>query len=175
MHICGRKKKKNTFSWCFYDLLCSINVKLCVWDISYLGNLEVDREYFSFSLCDLWLLQKCEIEFMSISILPYDNINNWGDLGFWGERERQGVAFTNGVRENGNSRFSGLNHSPSGEFGFCVQWFHTVWFLMYSIVYQGGDMKRGIYEIWHFSHWEDVIYGDGRCCLMKYSFVTFAL
>lgn len=51
-------------------------MKLCVQDISYLGDLEVGREYFSSSLCDLWLLQKCEIEFMSISIIPYDNINN---------------------------------------------------------------------------------------------------
>lgn len=73
MHSCG---KKPTFSWCFYDLLCGRNVKLCIWCISYLSDLEVGREYFSSSLHDLWLLQKCEIEYMSISILPYDNISN---------------------------------------------------------------------------------------------------
>lgn len=81
MHSCG---KKNTFSCCFYDLLCARNVKLCIWYISYLSDLEVGREYFSSSLHDLWLLQKCEIEYMSISILPYDNISNWRDLGVWG-------------------------------------------------------------------------------------------
>lgn len=32
---------------------------------------------------DVWLLQKCEIEYMSISILPYDNISNLSDLGIW--------------------------------------------------------------------------------------------
>lgn len=69
-------EKKNTFSWCFHDLSCGRNVKLCIWDISYLSDLEVGREYFSSSLHDLWLLQKCEIEYMSISILPYDNISN---------------------------------------------------------------------------------------------------
>lgn len=51
-------------------------MKLCIWDISYLSDLEVGREYFSSLLHDLWLLQKCEIEYMSISILPYDNISN---------------------------------------------------------------------------------------------------
>lgn len=70
------EKKKNTFSWRFHDLLCGRNVKLCIWGISYLSDLEVGREYFSSSLDDLWLLQKCEIEYMSISILPYDNISN---------------------------------------------------------------------------------------------------
>lgn len=59
-------------------------MKLCIRDISYLSDLEVGREYFSSSLHDLWLLQKCEIEYMSISILPYDNISNWRDLGVWG-------------------------------------------------------------------------------------------
>lgn len=59
-------------------------MKLCIRDISYLSDLEVGREYFSSSLNDLWLLQKCEIEYMSISILPYDNISNWRDLGVWG-------------------------------------------------------------------------------------------
>lgn len=51
-------------------------MKLCIRDISYLSDLEVGREYFSSSLHDLWLLQKCEIEYMSISILPYHNISN---------------------------------------------------------------------------------------------------
>lgn len=83
MHSCGRGN--GTFSWCFHDLLWSRNVKSCIWFISYLSDLEVGRE-FSSSLHDLWLLQKCEIEYMNISILPYDNISNWRDLGVWRTR-----------------------------------------------------------------------------------------
>ena len=53
---------------------------------SYLSDLKLDTECFFSPLYDLWLLQKCEIEYMSISILPYDNISNWSDLGGLGGR-----------------------------------------------------------------------------------------
>ena len=41
---------------------------------------------------DVWLLQKCEIEYMSISILPYHNISNLSDLGVWEPRFAYTVA-----------------------------------------------------------------------------------
>lgn len=48
--------------------------------ISYLSDLEVDTEYFFFpTVPDLWLLQKYEIDYMSIRTLLY-NISNFVDL-----------------------------------------------------------------------------------------------
>lgn len=47
--------------------------------ISYLSDLEVDTEYFFSTVPDLWLLQKYEIDYMSIRTLLY-NISNLVDL-----------------------------------------------------------------------------------------------
>lgn len=120
-----------------------------MWDISYLNDLEVGREYFSSSLHDLWLLQKCEIEYMSISILPYDNISNWRDLGV-------GVAYTTGDRENGNGSLSSWNHTPSrGDTsvnlafvasGFILFGFWYIWWYIRGI-WNAGVMRCHIIQV----------------------------
>lgn len=159
--ICGGKtsafirlmqsRGKKTHFLGFYDLLCGRNVKLWMWDISYLSDLEVGREYFSSSLHDLWLLQKCEIEYMSISILPYDNISNWRDLGVW----EVGCCIHNRhpwKRRWQLIRLESLSKQRwhISKFGFCGQWLHIVWLLIYLMVDQ-GDMKCRSYEMSYYS------------------------
>lgn len=74
---------------------------------------------------------------MSVSILPYDNISNRGDLGV-GLIHAQRLA---GKMESGS--LSSRDRSPSrgdnvSKLDSRGRWLHIVWLLIYLMVYQGG-------------------------------------